>query len=192
MVRKMGREWVVALTVLAGIALEPSSARGGIEEHNPLPTSEELEILVLDDGFWDSVDEERRSASQSDPTTDLSSDGIIGNSSWVEHSNDVGLDESWQLENESSFAGQLGGLSPEQEDFARLKWKLATVGLDLLTEEELENLQAELEETGVIEPEDSPNLDGNIDASNSGGRGTAQAETAATVSDESDGEDETG
>jgi len=170
----------------------PRAAEGGIEEHNPLPTSEEMEMLILDDGFWESVDEESRSASQSDPSTDPNGSPLAGSARLLEHENQAGVDESWALEQNASFAGRLGGLSPEQKEFARLKWKLATVGVDLLTEKELENLQAELEETGVIDPDENPTLEGDLESVNSGASASSQGTGAESESDDAEAEEETG
>ena len=187
-----GRGWVVPLALLTVLIAGPRAAEGGIEEHNPLPTSEEMEMLILDDGFWESVDEESRSASQSDPSTDPNGSPLAGSARLLEHENQAGVDESWALEQNASFAGRLGGLSPEQKEFARLKWKLATVGVDLLTEKELENLQAELEETGVIDPDENPTLEGDLESVNSGASASSQGTGAESESDDAEAEEETG
>lgn len=189
-----GRGWVVPLALLMVLITGPRAAKGGIEEHNPLPTSEEMEMLVLDDGFWESVDEESRSASQSDPSTDLNGATLAGSTGWLEHENQAGVAESWALEQNASFAGRLGELSPEQEDFARLKWKLATVGVDLMTEQELENLRAELEETGVIDPDENPTLEGDLESLNGGASAGSQGSgsESESESDDAEAEEETG
>ena len=144
------------LNALLGTAmLVPALAFAGIEEHSPLPTAEEWELIMLDDEFWDGVDEARDQSSESDPSTALySTDPEF----MMDVGNSVGDNVELTHPRLTNVWGAVDLDNRFKEDldaYTDLKKKLATVGLDLMSEEELEALEEDLDDIPFEDPRDN-------------------------------------
>jgi len=168
--------------------LVPALAFAGIEEHSPIPTAEEWELIMLDDEFWDGVDEARDQSSESDPSTALySTDPEF----MMNEGNSVGDNVEFNHPHLSNDWGAVDADNHFKDDldaYTELKKRLATVGLDLMSEEELKALEEDLDDIPFEEPSENQ------------ANGNAQAEAGSEASyastsqgyGESDDEDDDG
>ena len=167
--------------------LVPTLAFAGIEEHSPIPTAEEWELIMLDDEFWDGVDEARDQSSESDPSTALySTDPEF----MMDEGNSVGDNVELTHPHLSNEWGAVDVDNHFKEDlnaYIDLKKKLATVGLDLLSEEELEALEEDLDDIPFEDPRDNhTNGDSQVETGNE----ASYASSAQGYGDSEDDEDD--
>ena len=168
----------------------PAVAVGGIEEHSPLPTAEEWELIMLDDEFWDGVEEAQDQSSESDPatapySTDISfmksSDNGVGENIHVSHPPLNNKWEAFKPDNE---------LSEDLWDHAELKVRFAALGLDLMTEEELKEWEESLDDIPFEKPEEGQVDDASPDGGNDEAGYTNIGGQYAGSDDEEDEEEE--
>ena len=156
------------------------AAFAGIEEHSPLPTGEEWEFIVLDDEFWNSADEANAQSEESDPmTSPLASGEKTLRNSLNSPGETMG---NWRLQFQPRKSDREEDRWKKEllEEHLELKWKFAALGLEYLSESELENWRKG--ESGNTAEDGS--------TTNSSGTMTASAATSSNAStSSSDNED---
>ena len=175
----------LVLTVLAG------HAQAGIEEHSPVPTQEEWELLMLDDDFWDSVEEARDRSSEGNPSTNpYAKEGMV-------QDDELKAAGSQIVEAHSRLTKQFTTFDPgnpfdeELMNHAELKWRMAALGIEYLTEEELENWKEEAADKAVEETRtEKGSQAGFATATSSASAATASAEGEEEGEDSETGEKE--
>jgi len=178
--------WAIMLSMVS------STAIAGIEEHSPVPTQEEWDLLMLDDEFWDSVDEARDQSSEGNPATSpYSTEGMIQD----DLSRTVAEQPAQALGLPGKRFTTFDPDNPFDEsllEHAELKWRLATLGIEYLSEEELENWKAEAADNAVEETTTGNGSRAGGDVSTTNASATT-AEVSKDDDSENDGEeDETG
>lgn len=178
--------WTIMLSMISGTAV------AGIEEHSPVPTQEEWDLLMLDDEFWDGVDEARDQSSEGNPATSpYSTEGMIQD----DLSRTVAEQPAQALGLPGKNFTTFDPDNPFDEsllEHAELKWRLATLGIEYLSEEELENWKEEAADNAVEETTTGNGSRAGGDISTANASATA-AEASQDEDSESDGEeDETG
>ena len=167
--------WAIMLSMIS------STAIAGIEEHSPVPTQEEWELLMLDDEFWDGVDEARDQSSEGNPATSpYSTEGMIQD----DLSRTVGEQPAQALDLPEKLFTTFDPDNPFDEslrEHAELKWRLATLGIEYLSEEELKNWKEEAADNAVEEV--------TTDNGNRAGGDISTANTSATTAEASTEED---
>jgi hypothetical protein len=167
----------MVLTLFAGTAM------AGIEEHSPVPTQEEWELLMLDDEFWDGVEEARDRSSEGNPSTNpYAAEGMVQDDEFGAVGNQE-VEAHGRLYKKFTTFDPDNPFDEELMDHAELKWRLATLGIEYLTEEELENWKEEAADKAVEETRTET-------GSQAQGNAATASSSASTASASGEGDDD--